>query len=86
LKNITGKSNPITITTDSKGRFKTKLEPGTYKYYMTKFYDREMGADFDSDNSDQLNKCFGQVTITKNQKNAYIINFQFGSYGIYNKP
>jgi hypothetical protein len=78
LKNKTGKGKPIKITTDSKGNFKTKLQPGIYNYYMTASYDKKMGSKFNETCELWLTYNFGEIEITKRKTSGNKIILEFG--------
>ncbi len=76
LQSASGKT--IKIRTNSKGYFKTKLRPGTYNYYMTDKYDKNLGFEFNSSCDEWLKRSFGQITIVAGQKEDYKILFEYG--------
>jgi len=79
LKNIDeAKNKSIKITTDSKGNFNAKLNPGTYNLFMTENYSKTMGANFNSSCADWLNQNFGPTLIFDGMNKGYKIIFTFG--------
>jgi len=77
LKNNKQKDKVIEINTDKEGHFNSPLEPGTYDYYMTKSYNKDMNCAFKADCKKWLNKCFGQITIKEGKYDGYKIVFAF---------
>lgn len=76
LQSAGGKT--IKIRTNSKGYFKTKLRAGTYNYFMTDKFDKNLEFDFNPECDVWLNRSFGQITIIKGQANGYKILFDYG--------
>ena len=77
LKSKKQKDKTIEITTDKKGNFNLQLEPGTYDYYMTESYNKEMNCSFKSDCKKWLKQCFGQIKIKEEKYSGYKILFDF---------
>jgi hypothetical protein len=78
LKDTSGNGKTIKIRTNSKGIFKTKLKPGTYNFFMTKKYNKDLGFDFTSSCDIWLQRSFGQITIIEGQTDGYKILFDYG--------
>ncbi len=76
LQSASGKT--IKICTNSKGYFKTKLRPGTYSYFMTDKYDKNLGFEFNSSCEAWLKMSFGQITIVSGQRDGYKILYEYG--------
>lgn len=65
----------IKVTTDSNGVFKCSLLPGKYNYYMTKEFNKNIQANFNSSCDIWLSQNFGQIEIlpgTKTYKMVYL--------------
>jgi len=78
LQDTSGNGKIIKIRTNSKGMIKTKLRAGTYNYFMTEKYNKNLGFDFNSNCDEWLKRSFGQITIVAGQKNGYKILFDYG--------
>lgn len=78
LQDTSGNGKTIKIRTNSKGVFKTKLCAGTYNYFMTEKYNKNLGFDFNSSCDEWLKRSFGQITIVAGQKDGYKILFDYG--------
>ena len=78
LKQAEQKGKSIKITTDKKGNFQANLNPGTYDYFMTEKYSKNMGASFSSSCDVWLKRCFGQIKITEKKGKGYKLFFGFG--------
>lgn len=76
LKNTKTKKS-FMITTDNQGKFVSEIEPGIYDYYMTKSYNKSMGASFNASCPRWLNTCFGQINIKEGKTEGYKIVFEF---------
>lgn len=76
LKSASGKI--IKIRTNSKGYIKTKLRPGTYSYFMTDKYNKNLGFEFNSSCEAWLKMSFGQITIVSGQRDGYKILYEYG--------
>jgi len=79
LKKIDNVNDTMSIVTNHLGIAHARLAAGSYYYFMTDSYDRSMNCRFDPTSVNNLNQCFGLLTIEEDFKDTYNISFRFGS-------
>lgn len=77
LKNVKTKKEHK-ITTDNTGKFKAELDLGSYDYFMTEKYNKNMGASFRSSCDVWMKRCFGRIKVTEGKEKGYNLYFGFG--------